>query len=100
MVYNRKPNKFGWSDARRILQSLPDPTLEDTQAYIDCYNLINGRLQYKIGIFSKDLVREFFNTVVKSLLSLLQNSTVYQQVYNKLGTRLADLISIIADALI
>jgi len=100
IVYNRASKSFSWRDARRILEKLPDPTLEETQVYLDCYNLINSRLRYQIGVFDTDLVKEFFNAGVRSLFSLLQDSRVYQLVKNKLGSRLVTLIEIIADALI
>jgi hypothetical protein len=100
IVYNRASKRFTWRDARRILEKLPDPTVEETQAYLDCYNLINSRLRYQVGVFDKDLVKEFFNTLIRSLFSLLQNSWIYQLVKNKLGSRLITLIEIIADALI
>lgn len=100
IVYNRASKRFTWRDARRILERIPDPTLEETQIYLDCYNLINNRLQYKIGIFDADLVKEFFNASIRGIFSLLQDSRIYQLVKNKLGSRLVTLIEIIADALI
>lgn len=99
-MYNRASKRFTWTDARRILEKLPDPTLEETQIYLDCYNLINSRLQYKIGIFDMDLVKEVFNIGIRGLITLLQDSRLYQLVKNKLGSRLITLIEIIADALI
>lgn len=100
VVYNRKPNRFTWHDARRILSSLPEPSLSDTQDFLDCYQLINGRIHYQIGLFDLDLVKEFFNSLLQTLITMLGNAGLFRAVDNKLGKRLGDLLGLLWDAIL
>ncbi len=100
VVYNRKPNRFTWHDARRILNSLPEPGLSDTQDFLDCFQLVNGRLRYQVGLFDLDLVKEFVNNLLQTLISMLGNVGLSRIVDNKLGKRLGDLLGLLWDAIL
>ncbi len=100
VVYNRPPNRFTWHDARRILNSLPEPGLSDMQDFLDCYQLVNGRLRYRVGIFELDLIKQFFNSLLETLISMLGNAGLSRIVDNKLGKRLGDLLNLLWEAIL
>lgn len=98
IVYERKPNRMTWHDARRILSSLPMPDLDDTKDVLDCYTLINSVVDVRIGLFDKDLVKEFFGAALKAIINLIGKPTIFKNLQNKLGKRLSDLIGLLWDS--